>query len=304
MSAGDFTQNLQLRQNAGKASIFNPRLRRFVEPDTLIANEFTPQRLNRYSYTFNSPINYSDPSGRDPWWCEEDTVCLKKNVSSNSSQLIQSALRTHIYYNLDRLDGHNRLITPGRISRSTSLAVRTSRGFVTHGHHGCGSNPACGPSIGSMPYAEGAIIDFGDGSRSVNIEFGNSTTVRDHSPNHLFNLVSGNGYGIDQAFVEAEFSGGSPAPLADIETIMSLSPGDIVQVVYWDDEQDGFAIANLEIDDPVNEPNFINSIRVIDALDVINPGDSGGGVFYNGELVGTISGQGPGHATFTTLYQP
>ncbi len=63
MSAGDFTQSLQVRQNAGKASIFNPRLGRFAQPDTIISNPLNSQTLNRFSYVLNSPILNIDPSG-------------------------------------------------------------------------------------------------------------------------------------------------------------------------------------------------------------------------------------------------
>lgn len=35
-------------------------------------NPATPQSWNRFSYTFNNPINYTDPSGHDPWWCTGD----------------------------------------------------------------------------------------------------------------------------------------------------------------------------------------------------------------------------------------
>ncbi len=63
MSAGDFTQSLQVGKNAGQASIFNPRLGRFVQADIIVPFAPLPQTLNRYSYTANNPINYVDPDG-------------------------------------------------------------------------------------------------------------------------------------------------------------------------------------------------------------------------------------------------
>ena len=41
----------------------DPYLNRFLQPDSIIPNLYTPQSLNRYSYVNNSPINYADPTG-------------------------------------------------------------------------------------------------------------------------------------------------------------------------------------------------------------------------------------------------
>ena len=39
---------------------------RFAQPDTVIPELHNPQALNRYSYIYNSPIYYSDPTGHRP----------------------------------------------------------------------------------------------------------------------------------------------------------------------------------------------------------------------------------------------
>jgi len=41
-------------------------LNRFLQPDTIIPDQTNPQSWNRFSYTFNNPIRYSDPSGHCP----------------------------------------------------------------------------------------------------------------------------------------------------------------------------------------------------------------------------------------------
>jgi RHS repeat-associated protein len=45
------------------ARYYNSHLQRFSQPDTLLPNVYDPQQLNRYSYTRNNPLKYTDPSG-------------------------------------------------------------------------------------------------------------------------------------------------------------------------------------------------------------------------------------------------
>ena len=41
-----------------------------MQPDTLIPDLSSPQSWNRYSYVTNRPVNFSDPTGHDPWWSD------------------------------------------------------------------------------------------------------------------------------------------------------------------------------------------------------------------------------------------
>jgi hypothetical protein len=75
---------------------------------------------------------------------------------------------------------------------------------------------------------------------------------------------------------------GSVAPMAAMSTISQLGAGDTVDVVYWDDVREELAVAVFQIKNIQN-----NTIIVLDDPDdIINGGDSGGGVFYNGQLIG------------------
>ena len=75
---------------------------------------------------------------------------------------------------------------------------------------------------------------------------------------------------------------GSFAPIASQVTIQQLGSGDCLDVVYWDDARQELAVAVFQIRAIRN-----NAVIVLDdSMDIINSGDSGGGVFYNGELVG------------------
>ena len=42
---------------------YDPSVGRFLSPDTLVPDPKNPQALNRYSYVYNNPLRYNDPSG-------------------------------------------------------------------------------------------------------------------------------------------------------------------------------------------------------------------------------------------------
>ena len=48
------------------ARMYSPRLGRFLSADTIVPEPSDPQALNRFSYTYNNPVKYIDPSGHDP----------------------------------------------------------------------------------------------------------------------------------------------------------------------------------------------------------------------------------------------
>ena len=65
-----------------KARFYDPSLNRFLQPDTLIPNPANPQSWNRYAYTYNNPINYTDPSGHDAWWWDGNASEQEKYYDS------------------------------------------------------------------------------------------------------------------------------------------------------------------------------------------------------------------------------
>jgi hypothetical protein len=50
----------------------SPYINRFLQPDSIIPSPANPQSFNRFSYVYNRPINFTDPSGHDPYWCWDD----------------------------------------------------------------------------------------------------------------------------------------------------------------------------------------------------------------------------------------
>jgi len=45
------------------ARFYAPNTNRFLTPDTIVPDPTNPQSFNRYSYTYNNPLRYNDPSG-------------------------------------------------------------------------------------------------------------------------------------------------------------------------------------------------------------------------------------------------
>jgi RHS repeat-associated protein len=46
-----------------RARYYSPYLNRWLSPDSIVPDFSDPQSLNRFSYTLNNPVKYSDPSG-------------------------------------------------------------------------------------------------------------------------------------------------------------------------------------------------------------------------------------------------
>jgi RHS repeat-associated protein len=50
------------------ARLYDPVIGRFISADSEVPYFYKPQRLNRYSYCYNNPLVYTDPSGNTAYW--------------------------------------------------------------------------------------------------------------------------------------------------------------------------------------------------------------------------------------------
>jgi RHS repeat-associated protein len=48
-----------------RARSYDPQLGRFISADSIVPRPYDPQALNRYSYVYSNPINYTDPTGHE-----------------------------------------------------------------------------------------------------------------------------------------------------------------------------------------------------------------------------------------------
>jgi RHS repeat-associated protein len=70
---------------------YDPVLVRFIQPDNFVPGLGNPTSFDRFSYTYNNPLVYIDPSGHSPWdsWGEFCTGFVKeftRNVAFMSPQ--------------------------------------------------------------------------------------------------------------------------------------------------------------------------------------------------------------------------
>ena len=82
---------------------------------------------------------------------------------------------------------------------------------------------------------------------------------------------------------------GVVAPIASQETIASITSGDSVDVVYWDDSSSKPAVGTFTVSEihlgKLPGTAYIN----LNSGGTINGGDSGSGIFYHGQLIGNLS---------------
>jgi RHS repeat-associated protein len=68
------------------ARYYDPTIGRFVSADTMVPGAGNPQALNRYSYVFNNPLRYVDPSGHDPLDPEWEIQWRTEHCPASNSQ--------------------------------------------------------------------------------------------------------------------------------------------------------------------------------------------------------------------------
>ena len=71
------------------ARFYDPELGQFTQPDSLVPEPYHPISLNRYAYTYNSPVNYTDSSGHfiDTLWDAVDLGANLRNCLGDTDSL-------------------------------------------------------------------------------------------------------------------------------------------------------------------------------------------------------------------------
>ena len=90
----DFTgqrENRELGLLYYQARFYVPSIGRFASADTIVPDPANPQQFNRYTYSLNSPLNYSDPTGHRTCSSQQatsgDETCNQNAKDSTASQI-------------------------------------------------------------------------------------------------------------------------------------------------------------------------------------------------------------------------
>jgi len=80
------------------ARFYVPGIGRFLSADTIVPNPTSPQSLNRYAYSLDSPLNFTDPSGH--WYCAANDNCHSQPYEPPPSAPTVLAPPAPIFYGL------------------------------------------------------------------------------------------------------------------------------------------------------------------------------------------------------------
>ncbi len=71
---------------------YSPAYARFIQQDSVIGKNQSPQSLNRYSYVSNNPLKYTDPSGNEGLLADSGKSAINSLKKSTNNQYAQSAI--------------------------------------------------------------------------------------------------------------------------------------------------------------------------------------------------------------------
>ena len=83
-------QNDYIKLTYMNARWYDSSIGRFISADTIVPDPANPQSYNRYSYVYNNPVNFTDPSGH----------CAEKG-SSDSADMCWLYLEYSFCYDID-----------------------------------------------------------------------------------------------------------------------------------------------------------------------------------------------------------
>ena len=154
------------------ARFYDPALGRFASADTIIPGAGNPMAWDRYAYTLNNPVKYTDPSGHLP-------LLVTAAVGAALSFTVNYAIQT--YSNIESGMSLEDAANWSNIDHQ-QLAVATAGGFVGGLTMGLAT-----PLVGALGLTEGAtaVITGIVGGGASNIVSGQTEAVVDAAINQV-----------------------------------------------------------------------------------------------------------------------
>ncbi|MGI2336859.1 MAG: RHS repeat-associated core domain-containing protein [Dehalogenimonas sp.] len=225
------------------ARYYDPTIGRFISADTIVQNFTNPQTLNRYSYTINNPLKYTDPSGH--MWISDDgggayigpptpeQTQTSQGTSGAASDLPLDSAQDNNIYNIvwgysDSIDAsifsYSHSVVVGVNGNGDYLRVETWGGQLTIPPGAGWSTEIYGPGTPMTVIGDGAwILEIGASVNMIPIlEISSSASVNTNTWESTQNPLSNN--------EDLAFTLSTPKLLfgeVDRVAVSSVSPSDI-----------------------------------------------------------------------------
>ncbi len=106
------------------ARYYDPVTGRFVSADTIVPSSGNPQSLNRYSYVYNNPVKYTDPTGHMVGCGAGDDTCGYSDPPVNYSPATRQYLLHDLGIHLQDIQTNEGLDPLAAFMTLTHLAAR------------------------------------------------------------------------------------------------------------------------------------------------------------------------------------
>jgi hypothetical protein len=119
------------------ARFYSPSLGRFTQPDTVISNLTFSQSWNRFSYAYNNPLYYTDPSGHDPICPDGDCTAWEESQVVWLGGLSEDTIANTHQYQKDGNQRNPNECAVASLSMAATLAFRLQGEdyYVVHYYH-------------------------------------------------------------------------------------------------------------------------------------------------------------------------
>ncbi len=187
------------------ARYFDAAIGRFAQPDSIVPNPYNPQSLNRYSYTLNNPVRYTDPSGHcvqvdnDP-----DGLCVLTDDEGDLTQIVHGGSE---FVNPVEVGLANFLLTGNEGWLGAVPSVNPA--FLDETFHAVASNLGFEtPTNGQVPpdvlavLAAAAVVSRGD--KTDNNSLGVLRPSMNGNPDHQAGVAAAREY-LDEMYNKSDF---------------------------------------------------------------------------------------------------
>ncbi|WP_334124575.1 RHS repeat-associated core domain-containing protein [Empedobacter brevis] len=101
--------------------LYDPLIRRFLSPDNFVQDPYNTQNFDRYTYVYNNPLMYNDPSGE---WIQ---IVIGAAIAIASNMIMNAIQGIPIWY------GIGKAATIGAVSGAVSFGIGTAATQITAG---------------------------------------------------------------------------------------------------------------------------------------------------------------------------